>query len=98
SMFISSIRQMKKLSSEYLRLLIYAASSLVIIMMGVGIYVHFHPNVPAEVLPLKIKPPYIPAFFMALAITNITLINNWLRNRQKQVNIKKPGVKINQEF
>jgi predicted permease len=49
------------------------ASTGVIVMMTAGIYVHLHPLVPAEVLPLKIKPPYIPGFFLALALTNIFL-------------------------
>lgn len=36
--------------------------------MTVAIYVHLHPEVPAEVLPLKIKPPIIPVVFVGLAI------------------------------
>lgn len=43
----------------------------IVVMMLTGVYVHLHPNVPADVLPLKIKPPYIPAFFMLLAVANI---------------------------
>jgi hypothetical protein len=45
----------------------------IILMMFVGIYVHLNPNVPANVLPLKIKPPYIPIFFLILALFNIVL-------------------------
>jgi len=33
-----------------------------------------HPNVPADVLPLKIKPPFIPGFLLVLAIADIFLI------------------------
>lgn len=40
------------------------------VMMGVATYVHIHPNVPADVLPLKIKPPIIPLVFFALATMN----------------------------
>lgn len=47
-----------------------AVSGTVLVMMMTGIYVHLHPNVPADVLPLKIKPPYIPVFFMLLALWN----------------------------
>ena len=50
------------------------ASVLVIIMMVTGIYVHLHPAVSAEVLPLKIKPPYIPALFMMMAVMQLWLI------------------------
>jgi uncharacterized membrane protein YjfL (UPF0719 family) len=56
---------------------VIGSSALVVVMMGAGIYVHLHPSVPAEVLPLKIKPPYIPAGFMLLA-----LLNAWLAWRQ----------------
>jgi hypothetical protein len=41
-----------------------------ILMMAAAIYVHLHPAVPAEVLPLKIKPPVIPLIFMSLGILN----------------------------
>lgn len=54
-----------------LRTLLLAGSSIVIVVMMVtGIYVHLQPDVPADVLPLKIKPPYIPAFFMLLGVWN----------------------------
>lgn len=54
-------------------LLISGASVGVVVMMSVGIWVHLQPAVPAEVLPMKIKPPYIPGFFLALAVANIWL-------------------------
>lgn len=53
----------------------------IIIMMLTGVFVHLHPNVPADVLPLKIKPPYIPLFFLAVALSNIYLLIN--RNKEK---------------
>ncbi len=53
---------------------ILLASAAILPMMGTAIYVHLQPNVPAEVLPLKIKPPFIPVFFLLLALTNIYLI------------------------
>ena len=46
---------------------------VIIIMMGTAIYVHLNPNVPAEVLPLKIKQPFIPIFFMLIAFSNLVL-------------------------
>lgn len=46
---------------------------IIILMMLTGVFVHLHPNVPAELLPLKIKPPYIPIFFLLLSLSNIYL-------------------------
>ncbi|HYF68726.1 MAG TPA: hypothetical protein VD884_11345 [Ohtaekwangia sp.] len=51
------------------------ASVVVIAMMSTGTYVHLHPNVPADVLPLKIKPPFIPLIFLAAALLN--LLSTW---------------------
>ncbi len=45
----------------------------IIIIMLTGVYVHLNPNVPADVLPLKIKPPYIPVFFLIVALSNVVL-------------------------
>ncbi|MFD2033567.1 hypothetical protein ACFSKL_02135 [Belliella marina] len=57
----------------------------IIMMMLTGVYVHLHPDVPAAVLPLKIKPPYIPLFFLALAVSNIF----WSIRKRKST-MKKP--------
>ncbi|MFD0989136.1 hypothetical protein ACFQ1R_03435 [Mariniflexile jejuense] len=46
---------------------------IVIFIMIIATYVHIQPNVPNEVLPLKIKPPFIPGMFFGLAIINIIL-------------------------
>ena len=51
--------------------LIILGSSLVVLTMIMAVYVHLQPNVPADVLPLKIKPPFIPLSVMILAILNI---------------------------
>lgn len=49
-----------------------ALSSLgLIVMMLVATYVHLHPDVPAAVLPLKLKPPVIPLSFLGLAVFNL---------------------------
>lgn len=45
----------------------------IITMMVVAIYVHLHPNVPHDVLPLKISPPYIPGVFLLIATFNLYL-------------------------
>lgn len=51
------------------------SSLLVIVMMLTAFYVHLHPNVPADVLPLKIKPPFIPGVFIVMGLYNIYIIN-----------------------
>ncbi|TDS13577.1 hypothetical protein DFQ03_2871 [Maribacter caenipelagi] len=53
---------------------IFTLSNLsIVIIMVIAFYVHLHPNVPSEVLPLKISPPYIPGIFLFLAILNLYL-------------------------
>ena len=61
---------------------ILALSSLgLIVMMLVATYVHLHPDVPADVLPLKIKPPVIPLSFLGLAVFNLVRV---LRSHESQ--------------
>src|SRR5262245_323057 len=47
------------------RILLIACASLFLVML-VAVYVHLQPGVPAEVLPLGIKPPVIPLFVLLL--------------------------------
>jgi hypothetical protein len=47
------------------------ASAGLIVIMAVAIHVHLQPEVPANVLPLGIKPPFIPLVFMLLAGLNL---------------------------
>jgi hypothetical protein len=64
----SSLRQrIKSLSTPILAL----ASGGLIVNMAVAIYVHLQPEVPADVLPLGIKPPFIPLVFVLLAGLNL---------------------------
>jgi hypothetical protein len=72
--FLALILYRKTLSSEAYVYLSVLTSFAVIVMMSTGTYVHLHPNVPAEVLPLKIKPPFIPLFFLAAACINIVML------------------------
>ncbi|SPM27903.1 hypothetical protein BN1232_02351, partial [Mycobacterium terramassiliense] len=51
--------------------IVFTASAGLIANMAGATYVHLHPEVPASVLPLKIKPPFIPLFFMFLAAVNL---------------------------
>ena len=52
-------------------LVVAFASAGLIVTMSVAIYVHLQREVPASVLPLGIKPPLIPLFFMLLAGLNL---------------------------
>jgi hypothetical protein len=47
------------------------ASAGLVVNMAVAIYVHLQPEVPANVLPLGIKPPFIPLVFLLLAGVNL---------------------------
>lgn len=49
------------------RILLLACSSLFVEML-VAVYVHLHPGVPAEVLPLGVKPPAIPLIVILLDV------------------------------
>lgn len=60
-----------------MRFCLTLASLGIIIMMLTGIYVHQHPDVPAGVLPLKIKPPYIPGGFLLLSVVNMLLVRSY---------------------
>ena len=49
------------------RILLLACSSLFVEML-VAVYVHLQPGVPAEVLPLGVKPPVIPLMVLLLDV------------------------------
>jgi len=65
------------------RLLLIACSSL-IAQMGTAIYVHLQPQVPANVLPLGIKPPVIP--FVVLFLALLTAFAVWKERRAEKAN------------
>jgi hypothetical protein len=52
--------------------IVFVASAGLIVNMGIATYVHLQPEVPANVLPLRIKPPFIPLFVMFLAAVNLS--------------------------
>ena len=71
--FIASFVARSRLGDK--RYLIVAAASLgLTATMLVATYVHLQPDVPAEVLPLGIKPPVIPLTFMAVAIWELVRV------------------------
>lgn len=73
----------QRISTKLYAILTNVSFFTIIIMMLTGVYVHLHPNVPADVLPLKIKPPYIPVFFLLVALSNIILsIRSALKQRK----------------
>jgi hypothetical protein len=74
AMLLLTVINREKFSPGNLRFIGITSTSLLVFMMATGIYVHLHPGVPAAVLPLKIKPPYIPAFFLLAALIHLRLL------------------------
>jgi hypothetical protein len=58
------------------------ACFILFIQMVVAIYVHLQPGVPANVLPLGIKPPVIPAFVLLLGL--LTAFSVWKELRAEK--------------
>jgi len=65
----------RSLTAKSKDLLLLLASSMLVAQMGMAIYVHLQPQVPASVLPLGIKTPVIPAFVLLLAL--LTAFDVW---------------------
>ncbi len=86
STLIFSLVLDKKLTNKNFRIIVQLASAAIITMMLTAVYVHLQQAVPAEVLPLKIKPPFIPIIFLLLALTNIYLIQRQIKDRIKNKN------------
>jgi len=61
-----------------------ACSSLFLVML-VAVYVHLQPTVPAEVLPLSIKPPVIPLFVLVLGV--MVAIPAWEDSRSEELSV-----------
>jgi hypothetical protein len=57
-------------SFQWRRQINIVASLILISQMLIATYVHLQPNVPAGVLPLGIKPPFIPLTVLVLAALN----------------------------
>lgn len=81
SSIIISLVMDKNLTSKIFKVVIQLASAAIIPMMLTAIYVHLQTAVPAEVLPLKIKPPFIPVFILLLALSNIYLIQGQIKGK-----------------
>jgi hypothetical protein len=64
--------------------LLLIACLILFTQMGVAIYVHLQPQVPASVLPLGIKPPVIPVVVLLLGL--FTALGAW-----KELRTEKPS-------
>ena len=62
--------------------LLLIACSILFAQMGVAIYVHLQPQVPASVLPLGIKLPVIPVFVLLLGL--LTAFSVWKERRAEK--------------
>lgn len=65
----------KTLSAKSRDQLLLLACLILFTQMGVAIYVHLQPGVPASVLPLGIKPPVIPVVVLLLGL--LTAFGVW---------------------
>lgn len=74
-LLLSAVFFRKRIPLHLLKIVLLFGSMWVIGNMAVAVYVHLQPAVPAYVLPLKIKPPYMPLFFIVLAAINMLLIS-----------------------
>ena len=62
--------------------LLLIACLILVAQMGVAIYVHLQPQVPASVLPLGFKPPVIPGVVLLLAL--LTAFAVWKERRAEK--------------
>ena len=82
---LALVRFRQKIPFEIYAPLVALASAGVIVIMCVATYVHLNPGVPAEVLPLKIKPPFIPLFFISVSVFQIILAGKQYRLSKSRV-------------
>ena len=71
----------QRISNKIFNSTIKVASVALIFMMVTAIYVHLQPAVPAEVLPLKIKTPFIPVFILLIALSNVYFIQRKINDK-----------------
>jgi hypothetical protein len=72
----------RSLSAKSKDQILLIACLILFVQMGVAIYVHLQPAVPASVLPLGIKPPVIPVFVLLLAL--LTAFAVWQERRAEK--------------
>ncbi len=66
----------RSLNAKSREQILLIACLILVAQMGVAIYVHLQPQVPASVLPLGIKPPVIPVLVLLLALLTVTAVWN----------------------
>lgn len=72
----------KSLTARSKDQLLLIACLILFTQMGVAIYVHLQPGVPARVLPFGIKPPAVPIFILLLGL--LTAYEAWKRLRAER--------------
>jgi len=72
----------KSLTAKSKDQLLLIACLILFTQMGVAIYVHLQPGVPASVLPLGIKQPVIPVFVLLLGL--LTAFDVWKEMRAEK--------------
>ena len=74
----------RSLTAKSRERILLIACLLLLTQMGVAIYVHLQPQVPASVLPLGIKPPVIPVFVLLLDL--LTAFAVWKERQAEKSN------------
>ena len=70
-LLLYSVIAYKKAGQRNYELLAMTGNLLVLVIMSIAVIVHMDPNVPASVLPARIKEPYIPLLFLILTSLHI---------------------------
>ncbi|SDW09589.1 hypothetical protein SAMN05444411_10163 [Lutibacter oricola] len=65
-----------KLNPSFRNKLFYLGNITVVGIMIVAVYTHLHLDVPAEILPMETKPPYMPIGYIFLVAVNLFLNRN----------------------
>ena len=71
-----------KIQSTVAEKIFYLSHLLVAVIMAVSLYVHAHPNVPAEVLPFEEKFPFLSILLLILVGLNIYLYRKEMASRK----------------
>ncbi|MDO6685200.1 MULTISPECIES: hypothetical protein [unclassified Agarivorans] len=72
----------RKVPQWFAEKLFYLANLAIVVIMLVAVYVHLHPMVPAEVLPLASKPPSLTLVILFLSLLNVYLHRNNMASAQ----------------
>ncbi len=69
-----------KLNAAFRQKFFYASHLMLLIMMLVATYVHLHPAVPSEYLPIA-KAPYFPGVYILIVVINMLFNRNSKSNK-----------------